>query len=170
VRAARAIWLLASASITPACAGVHGRADDKTEVFEYRTSQGELAKFDPRALTISYDSKVLRFTDCSDENNVCLRSDSAKIVVPRDCRLPNSPDDYIRNSDDLRLIGLEGLSGNVFKAFRTGKFAYAYHPDNGIVQFILIPDSVDKSVTEDRADIPRYTYRIWKHKGPFPCK
>lgn len=168
MRIARTLWLLSL--LTSSCVHLEDANATQSSVFEYRSSAGKVATLDVSTMTLSYESGVIAFSDCSDAEHVCWQSDKAKIVVPRSCSESNSMERYISSSKELEFIGLEGLSGNVFKAFTlTGKFGYAYNLNNGLVQLILIPDSVKKNIIGDRSVMPEYTYRVPAEKAPLAC-
>jgi hypothetical protein len=140
------------------------------DLYVYRSVDGRVANFDLAKMTISFEEETIQFTDCSSSEEFCLSSYMGKIVVPKKCNPEVNPNPYISSSLDLEFIGLEGLSGNVFKAFKgTGRFGYAYNFDNGIVQMILIPSAAKISIFNDKTSIPQYTYRVAGFRGPLPC-
>lgn len=168
---ARAIRLLILTSVLTACTFYDERNNTQLRTFEYRDAAGKVAVFDLDKLTIYSDGREVQFSDCSNFESICLESSKAKIVVPRYCNTSDASNDYLSGPSDFDFIGFEGLSGNIFKSFRrTDKFGYAYHFKNGIVQLVMIPDSVDRRITRDRLSIPAYTYRISGLKGPFACE
>lgn len=170
MRVTRAIWLLSLTGIAASCVSREAVHDSPMILFKYHNPSGKTAVFNLNAQTITVDSMIIQFSDCGTPTHVCLRSPSAEIITPRNCNAQNSHLDYISNSDSLKLIGLDGLSGNIFKVSSPAdKFAYGYHLRNGVVQLIIIPDSVDKTITEDRPFIPEYTYSISRSRGPFAC-
>lgn len=169
MRVARTLWLLGF--VFSSCAYPQRLRPEDDHVFKYKTVDGRVAVFDISRKTISYDGQEVTFSDCSDDESICLKSDVAKIVVPRHCNSDNSMESYISSSEDLNLLGLEGLSGNVFKVFsKTNKFGYGYNINNGLVQLILVPDNVNKNIIDNRSSIPDYTYRISIKNAPLRCR
>jgi hypothetical protein len=137
----------------------------------YRNQKGDIARLDISKMSLTYPTGDVRFSDCSTVDEVCWTSDDARIEVPTHCKTEVSIPQYIMSPGRLKFLSLEGLSGNIFKFdSNTNRFGYAYNPDRGLVQLIIIPRSQKLDVSTAGEKIIPYLYRITGASAPFSCK
>jgi hypothetical protein len=155
--------------LTAGCATTEG-ADRQETTVEFRSIRGS-AYFHLEKRTISYEGGVIQLTDCSDSTSICLRSPEALIVVPRSCPDRKKDLDYWSSGPELALKGPEWLTGNVVKSFTgTDRFAYSYHPSNGLVALIMLPPNSNKSLSANLSETAAFDYRVVGGKGPLACR
>jgi hypothetical protein len=151
------------------CATYGQRTPPEGSTFVYRSEDGTTAYFDTANMVIRSPYGTMPLVACSDADSICLRTTDARIEVPRRCAATSV--EYIGSSPTLKLVSLEGLSGNVFKAEAAREtFAYGYHFENGVVQLILLPPDGSLRVSTAGHALRPHIYRIVRGKGPFPCK